>query len=63
MQKNDNSVAITVSTQIIEGLTNVFEKYRPDLLVVLGDIRNVPCLVMWQYLKYQLLIFVVVKKP
>ncbi len=38
VQKNDNSVAITkISTRIIEGLTNVFEKYRPDLLVVLGD--------------------------
>jgi len=38
VQKNDNSAAITkISTQIINGLTNIFKKYKPDLIVVLGD--------------------------
>ena len=37
-KKNDNPGEITkVSTQIINGLTNIFKRYKPDLIVILGD--------------------------
>ena len=37
-KKNDNPGEITkVSSQIINGLTNIFKRYKPDLIVILGD--------------------------
>ena len=37
-KKNDNPGEITkIATQIINGLTNIFKRYKPDLIVVLGD--------------------------
>ena len=37
-KKNDNPGEITkVATQIINGLTNIFKRYKPDLIVILGD--------------------------